>query len=223
MLIDIRAGETILEVSLVLRGTSIAQSLGRFPDTGRLSKLTQLQRLRLWGMFVYVGHLPELGSALLDGQWQAGRSSIKRDVRISGLKYLSRLTGIRELRLNHPKLKDAALKHLAGLTQLRILDLESTSVTDAGLEHLAGLTQLRSLDLGSTRVKGEGLKYLAGLIYLDELVLNNTDVTDAGLEYLAGLKQLQELKLHGTEVTDAGVQRLQRALPECDMPYLGMP
>ena len=72
-------------------------------------------------------------------------------------------------------------------------------------------------------VKGVGLKHLAGLTCLRELSLDNTDLTDGRLEHLAGLKRLQELQLHGTEVTGVGVERLQRALPECDISYLGMP
>ena len=39
MLIDIRARETIRQVSLVLRRTTITQTLGRFPGSGRLKRL----------------------------------------------------------------------------------------------------------------------------------------------------------------------------------------
>ena len=52
--------------------------------------------MRLWGMSAYIGHLPDAAQLLLDGGLQAGRGPIKWGVSISGLKYLSRLTGIRE-------------------------------------------------------------------------------------------------------------------------------
>jgi hypothetical protein len=45
----------------------------------------------------------------------------------------------------------------------------------------------------------------------------HTEVGDAGLEHLKSLTQLRFLVLSGTKVSDTGVQRLQQALPQCEI------
>ncbi len=42
-------------------------------------------------------------------------------------------------------------------------------------------------------------------------------ITDAGLENLKGLNQLTEIDLLKTRVTDEGVNKLQQALPHCQI------
>ena len=69
-------------------------------------------------------------------------------------------------------------------------------MTDAGLEHLKGLTQT---PIGWT--------------------CWDTQVTDAGLVHLKGLSQLQWLNLTSTRVTRHGVEKLQKALPNCEIHF----
>jgi Leucine-rich repeat (LRR) protein len=68
------------------------------------------------------------------------------------LEPLSRLTGLKELRLSgNPLITDAGLVHLGHLINLRALDLNGTRVTDAGLGQLSGLLDLAYLHLNARR------------------------------------------------------------------------
>ena len=54
---------------------------------------------------------------------------------------------------------------------------------------------------------------------LEELSLDSTLITDIGLEQISGLTDLRVLSLNRTRVTDEGAERLQQALPECQIDY----
>jgi hypothetical protein len=84
----------------------------------------------------------------------------------------------------------AALKHIKNLTKL---SLHGAQITDAGLQHLTELSDLRSLDLSST------------------------EVSDDGVAQLAALAKLRVLNLRGTHVSAQAVEKLQRALPRCEI------
>ena len=71
--------------------------------------------------------------------------------------------------------------------------------------------------LHSTTVTDEGLEHLQGLTSLQHLNLNSTKVTDEGLEHLKGLTNLEYLSLYDTKVTDEGENKLQKALPNCEI------
>ncbi|TKJ36552.1 hypothetical protein CEE36_11530, partial [candidate division TA06 bacterium B3_TA06] len=62
-----------------------------------------------------------------------------------------------------------------------------------------------------------GLKYLAGLSGLEQLGVAGTEVSDSDLALLASLTNLKYLDIRSTKITDAGVERLQKALPGCDI------
>ena len=47
--------------------------------------------------------------------------------------------------------------------------------------------------------------------------LDYARIIDAGLMLLKGLTKLDWLDLHDTKITDAGVQKLQQALPNCEI------
>jgi hypothetical protein len=55
---------------------------------------------------------------------------------------------------------------------------------------------------------------------LEELHLLGTDVTDAGLAHLEKLTDLKSLFLDNTNVTSEGVEKLQRALPNCQINHI---
>jgi serine/threonine-protein kinase len=157
------------------------------------------------------------------------------------------LTGLRNLFLSYcEQLTDDGLAHLQGLTALQILDLGfCREVTNTGLAHLRGLTALQSLDLGEcARLDEAGLAHLRGFQALENLNLSRCElvtdavleclqglgglrtlslnscrrITDAGLAYLHQLTALRVLSLTGcTQLTAAGLERLERALPRCEI------
>jgi hypothetical protein len=102
-------------------------------------------------------------------------------------------------------------------TEVVKVSLDGTHVADAMLGHLAGLDKLEQLGLSETPITEAALAHLEGLPRLQKLDLRNTGISDAGLAHLEGLKQLQELWLGGTQVTDEGVNKLQQALPDCQI------
>lgn len=134
------------------------------------------------------------------------------------MAYLQELTNLRELDLYGTAITDAGLKNLKALTHLEVLKLSDTQITDAGLENLKGLTQLKDLDLTDTGITDAGLENLKGLAGLQRLCLyQTTNITDAGLKHLQGLIQLKNLDLISTDVTQEGVNKLQQALPGCQI------
>jgi hypothetical protein len=83
---------------------------------------------------------------------------------------------------------------IAQCDSIQGLNFYDAGVTNRGLQELARMPNLRNLELAS-----------------------NLDVTDEGLVHLASIRSLQKLGLSGTGVTKQGVQRLQTALPHCEI------
>ena len=119
------------------------------------------------------------------------------------------------------QVSDTELEHLAGLTKLSNLDLSRARITDVGLQRLKGLPRLGLLNISSTQVTDDGLEHLRGLTNLWMLSLGYTQVTDKGGEHLKGLTSLNHLDLRGTQVTEQGINRLQKALPNCEIIWDG--
>jgi len=124
---------------------------------------------------------------------------------------------IKALHLGGSDITNDGLKHIVGMTKLEYLTLHYTQITDEGLEHLRGLSKLSRLNLSDTSVGDRGIKHIEGLENLRELWLDNTRLTDDGLKHLEGLRNLHTLSLPHDECTQAGVEKLQRALPDCEI------
>ena len=115
-------------------------------------------------------------------------------VKVTGLKRLTKLGA-------SGWITDASLAHISKLERLEVLWLyEAAQITDKGLAHIAKLTKLRSLVIGGGR---------------DDLM----KVTEKGLANLYGLKNLEFLFLNTAEVTQAGIDKLQKALPNCQIKW----
>lgn len=132
------------------------------------------------------------------------------------LHALSRLTALRILRINDPKLVELA--PLSELTRLRILDLQGTAIVDlAPVVPLAGLVELRMantkvqklaplgklrmleiLDISYTPIND--LSPLSGLVTLRALHASYSSIVD--LTALRPLSNLEELDIGGTRVSD---------------------
>lgn len=52
---------------------------------------------------------------------------------------------------------------------------------------------------------------------LTNLQLDSLQITDDGLKYLENMPQLEGLEINGTKVTTKGIDKLQRALPNCQI------
>ena len=154
-----------------------------------------------------------------------------------------RVTGI-SLSAND-QVTDADMQRMVSLEHLRWLHVGATGITDQGVEPLANLVDLRYLILGQTEADGDSLQHLSGMTKMSHLALNGlkiasdnlqhltamselthldlrgTQVDDAAIDALAAFKQLTRLLLAGTGVTATGIERLQAALPECEITWDG--
>ena len=134
----------------------------------------------------------------------------------AGLNHLSGLTRLKILFLGFP-VSDAGLSRLRRLTALEELTLGGPIIGNDSMLRLSKMLRLRELSLDHTNVGDEGLKNLAGLTNLEFFSLRGTNVTDRGLAHLTNLRRLWALDLSDTQVTDQGCEKLQLALPECEI------
>lgn len=121
--------------------------------------------------------------------------------------------------LGERKVTDDDLALLRGLPHLQELDLTRTRITGAGLANLKDLKTLRKLYLTDTKVDDAGLAPLKDLKNLELVGLSGTSISDAAFDHLRDLAALKQLFCLGTKVTDAGVEKLQHALPDCQITH----
>jgi hypothetical protein len=136
--------------------------------------------------------------------------------RIKELEVFERVV---KVSLCNKRITDSEVVHLRTLSNLKVILLHDTAVTDAGLAHLIELPFLYHVNLEDTKVTDAGLAHLSGCTKLKNLFLSRTAVTDAGLVHLNGLRNLELLYLDDTVVTATGIEELQKALPDCAIPY----
>lgn len=123
-----------------------------------------------------------------------------------------------DLNLAGDHVDDAFLSQLEPIaTQVYALNLARTKITDDGLKAIQNLKNLCRLHLENTKITDAGLTHLKGLSNLEYLNLYGTGVTDSGLSELEGLKNLRAVYLWQTKVTPAGAEKLQKALPQCQV------
>jgi dihydroorotase/N-acyl-D-amino-acid deacylase len=131
-----------------------------------------------------------------------------------GLRSVSALKSLRELRLSSTDITDEGLAAFSAMTSLTSLDLSSTDIGDAGLAQLKRLTGLTRLNLAYSRVTNKGLQALAGMTALEELELARTRVSDPGVDAIQKLTALKRLNLDYTTVSDKSLQLLRQSLPK---------
>jgi hypothetical protein len=112
---------------------------------------------------------------------------------------------------------DDDLRFLADVKTVERVLLSRTKVTDEGLRRLLICPRIRYVALDDTAITDAGIEILSDLKQLDCLSLSGTKITDAGLVHLTELPKLKELWLRNTAITDRGYQRLQAALPGCEI------
>ena len=169
-------------------------------------------------LIIYLSGLPALEECDLT---QAGLDP-------KGFQALGKVKTLRQLNLAATNLGDQELAHLASLVDLESLKVSQTRITDVGLQHLDSMTKLRELDLNAAsptyettypQITDRGISKLSSLGQLEVLKLRQSFITDAAIDDLAALQSLVELDISGTHVTPEGFERLQRALPQCEIRY----
>jgi len=88
----------------------------------------------------------------------------------AGLKYVGKLTNLKNLSLGFTRISDSGIKYLVKLP-LESLSLCSTDITDGALDHIARIKTLRYLNLSETNITDEGIQKLRSLRDLNDLHL----------------------------------------------------
>ena len=122
------------------------------------------------------------------------------------MKYISHLTGLRELNLRGASVNSQGLRFITEMQQLEEL-YAPKFVYEDGMKELVKLSNLERLYFTGSRISDEDIKYLKELKLLQELDLNSTYVTDEGLKYLADCPNLYYLHISGN-FTDEGLKNL---------------
>ncbi|HKB41371.1 MAG TPA: hypothetical protein VKD72_33405, partial [Gemmataceae bacterium] len=145
-------------------------------------------------------------------------SLVLRNTRITdaGLAKL-RTSPVRYLDLIGTGVTDDGLKHLTGLPQLLELRLLRTRVTNDGLAHLKDVPNLVMLNLHGRPITRKGLENLRECGNLQALYLHGVPVKDEDIEPLTECKRLTFLNVLCTNVGPKGFARLRTALPGCDI------
>jgi Leucine-rich repeat (LRR) protein len=126
-----------------------------------------------------------------------------------GMEYLRSLRSLQSLELTEAGVSDTGLAVLKDLRALEYMDLW-TATGDAGLTSLGQLPNLRWLRIRMGRIGGPGLAELANLPRLERLSLwgDGPGLSDQHIRYLEGLTHLKSLTLWGTDeppLTDASL------------------
>ena len=159
------------------------------------------------------------------------------------LEIVGKLGTLTGLSLDNCPITDAGAARLAGLPLADLTLYQCANVTDNGAAFLADandLTRLTlrdvavqgtvlsklpkpeklvSLNLAQSRITDAEIGNLAALTNLETLVLSQTAITDACVNDLAKLKKLKRLIVTETGITAGGVDKLQAALPDCQIQF----
>lgn len=159
------------------------------------------------------------------------------------LEIVGKLRTLTGLSLDNCPITDAGVAKLAGLPLSDLTLYQCANVTDKGVAFLADandLTRLTlrdvavqgtvlgklpkpeklvSLNLAQSRITDAEVTDLAALANLETLVLSQTAITDACVDDLAKLQKLKRLIVTETGITAEGVEKLQAALPGCQIQF----
>ena len=138
-----------------------------------------------------------------------------------GMRHLSGLTNLRQLRITSDKITDVSLVHLNGLSKLESLELYSPKIDGSGFAQLDQLKELRRLKLRHTNFQPENIRYLVTLTGLEDLDLGWTPIgSQRSLESLKILKELPRLKMLQFEGANENQEMFQEILPGVAVYYL---
>ncbi len=129
---------------------------------------------------------------------------------------------LQTVRLGGTRVTDAGLEAVVG-SGLKELEVNGCAgVTDRGLESLSQEKTIVHLNLSGLRsISDAGVAHLGSLPEMRLLDVHATLITDGCLETLQQFKKLSLLRIYQTEITPEGVQRLNEALPDCEIVWDG--
>ncbi len=133
------------------------------------------------------------------------------------LRHICDITSLQEIDLKGVKTSRMNLLRLHELKRLSSLVLDFTDIDDGQVTALDGLDHLQALTLTGTQITDKSLPLLAQLEGLVTLDISYTEVSDKGLQSLEGCQNLELLRIWGTKASPEGIERLQQALPQCDI------
>jgi Leucine-rich repeat (LRR) protein len=115
------------------------------------------------------------------------------------------------------KVTDKGVEILAEMDRLTKLTLRDVDVQGTVLSRLPKPELLVSLNLGQSKITDAEIGLLEPMKKLDTLVLSETAVSGASVDTLAKLGSLKRLIVTQTPITAEGVEKLQDALPDCEV------
>jgi len=153
----------------------------------------------------------------------------------SSLRHLTKLTSLRELRLDVSEIRGPGLAHLEKLPSLKYLIISGKNFGDGGLAYITNLKSLRRLKLWGSELQitdaglsqlvalpnltnlhvysfaeGESALDISGLTKLQKLEFAwSCPIRDKDLAFLGELKQLRRLRINSSKtITDSGMAHL---------------
>jgi beta-lactamase regulating signal transducer with metallopeptidase domain len=142
-----------------------------------------------------------------------------------GVRHLTKLESLRELRIDASRIRGPGLAHLGESGSLQLLELSGKGFGDEGLEHVKQILSLKCLKLGrGIEISDDGLAHLSDLHGLEELEVRGNAITDAGIAHLRDLRSLKRLWLYTDNVTGEGLAHLTvlDALEDLTLPHGGV-
>ena len=105
-----------------------------------------------------------------------------------------------------------------GSAHFTTLVISASALSHEGLAPLADCTQgLAALVLEDVQLSARSVKYISGVKSLIHLNLCNTGIPDSSLKDLRGLTALESLDLRDNNLSAVAIQKLQQALPDCQI------
>ena len=111
-------------------------------------------------------------------------------------RQISRLSGLKELRMRFVQVTDGGIRRLESFTDLEVLNLYAPECGNACLQSIGKLTALRVLEMGLMPWTDEGLLHLSNLTQLEEVDLVHTGPPGRGFDALVQLPNLKQIGGH---------------------------
>jgi hypothetical protein len=137
------------------------------------------------------------------------------DIDLSGdeLAWLSGLTRLEALSLQHTGINGKALKNLAAFDTLAVLNLSGNEIADSDMDPIARMKRLEVLALADTKITGAGIAKLEGMSSLNELNLTNCRILDGDLDYFLSMRNLRIVYARDCNLSDIAVQNIVMRFP----------